>query len=147
MASNASTTAGTTIAVSSSLPATYNASGFSALTYTAAGEITDVGEYGKEYALVTHTPIADRKTYKFKGSYNNGSLSLQMASYPADSGQAILITGLDSDASISFKITHQNGDVDYFTGKIMSYRVSVGGADAIKMATVAVEIDSDIVAD
>ena len=141
----ASTTAGTTFAVSASLPATYDSTGFAALTYTACGEITDIGEFGKEYQLVTHTPLATRKTEKFKGSYNNGSLALQMASDTSDTGQGTLVTALGSDNSYSFKVTHQNGDVDYFTGKVMSYRVAVGGADSIKSATVAIEIDSDIV--
>lgn len=141
----ASTTAGTTFAVSASLPATYDSTGFAALTYTACGEITDIGEFGKEYQLVTHTPLATRKTEKFKGSYNNGSLALQMASDTNDAGQGLLVTALGSDNSYSVKITHQNGDIDYFTGKVMSYRVAVGGADSIKAATVAIEIDSNIV--
>ena len=141
----ASTTAGTTIAVSASLPATYDAAGFGALTYTLCGEVTDIGEFGKEFQLVTHTPLATRRTEKFKGSYNQGNLSLQMASDTADAGQALLVTALNSDASYSIKVTHQNGDIDYFTGKIMSYRISVGGADSIKAATAAVEIDSDVV--
>jgi hypothetical protein len=146
MATTASSTSGTTIKVSAALPATYNVAGFALLTYTAAGEVTDIGEYGKEYNLITHNPIADRKTYKFKGNYNNGTLALQMASVPADAGQAILLTALDSDNSISVEITHQNGDIDYFTGKVMSYRKGVA-SESIKTASVAFEIDSDIVED
>ena len=145
MATSATSTSGTTIAVSASLPGTYDSTGFAALVYTDTGEVTDIGEYGKEYNLISHNPIGDRKTYKFKGNYNNGSLSLQMASAPADAGQAILITALDSDTSISVEITHQNGDIDYFTSKVMSYRVAVA-AESIKTASTTLEIDSDIVA-
>lgn len=139
------TTAGTVISASASLPATYDLAGFAALSYTAVGEITEIGEYGKEYNIVTHTPLATRRTQKLKGSYNEGSLALQMAYDSADSGQTILIAALDSDASISFKITDQDGTVDYFTGKVMSYRKNIGGVDSIRSASTAIEIDSNIV--
>lgn len=144
MATAATSTSGTVIAVSAALPGTYDSAGFALLSYTTTGEVTDIGEFGKEYNLITHNPIGDRKTYKFKGNYNNGSLALQMASAPADAGQAILLTALDSDTAISVKITHQNGDVDYFTGQVMTYRVAVA-AESIKTASVTFEIDSDIV--
>jgi hypothetical protein len=147
MASNAFTSAGTTIAITASLPATYDAAGFSAvgMVYTAIGEITDAGEYGKEYNLVTHNPLADRKTYKRKGSYNNGSMTLQMGRVPDDAGQVLLLAAQDSDDSYSFKITLQDGTVNYFTGQVMSYRTSIGSVDQITSASVTVEVDSDIV--
>ena len=147
MATAAASTSGTVISVSATLPTTYDDSattGFPSLTYTATGEVTDIGEYGKEYNLITHNPIGDRKTYKFKGNYNNGSLSLQMASVAADAGQAILLTALDSDTSISVEIEHQGGEISYFSGKVMSYKVAVA-AESIKSATATFEIDSDIV--
>ena len=145
MASNAFTSAGTTIAISAALPATYNSTGFAALTYTTIGEITDAGEFGKEYNLVTHNPLADRKTYKRKGSYNNGSMTLQMGRVPDDAGQVLLLAAQDSDDSYSFKITLQDGTVNYFTGQVMSYRTSIGSVDQITSASVTVEVDSDIV--
>lgn len=145
MPSTAQTTAGTTLAVSNSLPATYDSTGFGALSYSTVGEITEIGEFGKEYALVTHNPLDDRKTYKFKGSYNNGSLSLQMACDVSDAGQAIMLTAQDSDTSVSIKVTHQDGSIDYFTGQVMSYKKNVGSADSIYTASTTLEIDSDIV--
>jgi hypothetical protein len=145
MASNAFTSAGTTVAISASLPATYDAAGFGALTFTTIGEITDAGEYGKEYNLVTHNPLADRKTYKRKGSYNNGSMTLQMGRVPDDAGQVLLLSAQDSDNSYSFEVTLQDGTVNYFTGQVMSYRTSIGSVDQITSASVTVEVDSDIV--
>jgi hypothetical protein len=145
MASNAFTSAGTTVAISASLPATYDAAGFGALTFTTIGEITDAGEYGKEYNLVTHNPLADRKTYKRKGSYNNGSMTLQMGRVPDDAGQVLLLAAQDSDNSYSFEVTLQDGTVNYFTGQVMSYRTSIGSVDQITSASVTVEVDSDIV--
>ena len=140
MATLATTTAGTIISISASLPASYNSTGFSALTYTSIGEVTDIGDIGKTYNSVTHNNLADRKTYKLKGNYNNGTMSLSLASAPSDAGQAIALTALDDDDDYSFKITDQDGSVHYFTGKVMSYVVSRAG-EAVKSASVSIEVE------
>ena len=148
MTTKAQTVAGTTISISASLPATYDSTGFAALSYTALGEVTDIGSLGKDYTLVTHNPVGDRKTYKFKGSYNNGSLSLKLAKTTlasTDAGQTLATTASGSDASYSFKITLQDASDMFFTGKVMSFMTSIGGVNSILGADIKVEIDSDIV--
>jgi hypothetical protein len=139
------TTAGTTIGIELALPATYNQAGFAALTYETIGEITDAGEFGRQYNLVTHNPIGDRRTVKRKGSYNDGQLTLQMARVPADLGQADIQTALASDTSSSFEVTLQDGTILYFTAQVLSYTTNLGNVDQITGATVVVEIDNDIV--
>lgn len=139
------TSAGSTLAISTSLPATIDQAGFAALTYTAIGEIVDLGEFGKEFNLVTHTALGQRQTKKFKGSFNNGALQLQMGRDTTDAGQTALRTALASDNSYSFRVVLQNGTTLYFTAKVMSYRTVVGSVDQITGATTAVEIDSEIV--
>lgn len=141
------TSAGTTISVSASLPGTYNLAGLSGLSYTAIGEVTDLGEFGREYNLVTHNPLGDRRTVKRKGSYNDGAVSMTLARVPNDAGQALLIQGLDSDNSYSFKVVLQDGTIQYFTGQIMSYTTNIGGVDQITGASVTIEIDDDIIED
>jgi hypothetical protein len=64
---------------------------------------------------------------------------------PDDAGQVLLLAAQDSDDSYSFKITLQDGTVNYFTGQVMSYRTSIGSVDQITSASVTVEVDSDIV--
>jgi hypothetical protein len=147
MASGAQTTAGSTIALSASLPTTYDdniTTGFPSLTYTLVGDVTEIGEVGKEYNLVTHNPIGDRKTYKFKGNYNNGSQSLSMASVPTDAGQIILLAAVSSDTSISAVVTDQAGNKQYYTGTPLSFKESFA-AESIQMASCTFELDSDIV--
>lgn len=139
------TSAGSTLSISSSLPATYNEAGFEALTYTVVGEITDLGEFGKEYVLVTHVALGNRKTRKFKGSYNNGSLQLQLGRDTSDAGQAALIAAQHEDDSYSFRVVLQDGASSYFTGKVMSYKTQVGSVDQVTAATCTVELDDDVV--
>lgn len=143
--SDAFTSAGTTLAVVASAPATYDQAGFEALTFVDVGEITDMGEFGRQYNLVTHNPLGDRRTVKRKGSYNDGSLPLQIARVPSDAGQAILLAGLASDDSVSCEVTLQDGTKQYFTAQVMSYTTGIGSVDSITSASCTLEIDNDII--
>ena len=140
----ARTSAGTTIGIDQA-PATNDQSGFEALTFVTIGEVTDLGEYGKEYALVTHTPLGDRQVKKFKGSYNNGSIAMQIAYNEVDLGQIDALAASATDLSYGFKVTLQNGAVDYFSAKVMSFKKSIGSVDSIESGTIQLEIDDDII--
>lgn len=139
------TSAGTTFSVSASAPATYNAAGFGALTFTSVGEVTNIGEFAKVYALVTHNPVATRQTVKRKGSYNNGTIPLEFALDEADAGQIILRAASESDSSYSFRVVTQNGDIYYFSAQTMSFVINVGSVDQITAGTAQLEIDNDII--
>jgi hypothetical protein len=99
------TSAGSTIAISAASPATFDAAGYGALAFSAIGEVTDLGEFGREYALVTHNPIANRGTVKKKGSFNEGSIDLKLGLDTDDAGQIIAKAASLSDNDYSFKIT------------------------------------------
>jgi len=144
-ASQAFTSAGTKLYMSASLPATYNQAGFDALTFTEVGEISDLGEFGRQYNLVTFNPLGDRRTVKRKGSYNDGTIAAQMARVPSDAGQIIVTAAVNSDASRSIKIVLQDGTIFYTTVQVMSYTTNVGSVDQITSATVNMEIDNDII--
>jgi len=116
------TTAGTTIAVSASAPATYDSSGYGALSFTTVGEVTNLGSFGREYALVTHNPIGTRATQKYKGSYNEGQIAMEVGLDTDDAGQDLLATASASDSNYSSKVTAQNGDVYYFIAKRYGWR-------------------------
>lgn len=145
MASGAFTSAGTKLSICAAAPATYNGPGFAALTWVEVGEISDLGEFGRQYALVSYNLLGDRRTVKRKGSYNDGTIAAQMARVPTDAGQAIITAALDSDASYSIKIVLQDGTIFYTSAQIMSYTTNIGSVDQITSATVNMEIDNDII--
>lgn len=132
--------AGTSIGITSSAPATFNVAGYSALTFTNIGEVTDLGEFGREYNLITHNPLGTRGTVKLKGSFNEGSISLQLGLDTDDAGQILAKTASQSDGDYSFKVTTQNGDDYYFQAKVMSFKVGVGSVDSVTTATINLEI-------
>ena len=142
------TSAGTTLRVSASAPATFDASGYNALFGASpapalVGEITDLGEFGREYALVTHMPVGSRGTQKFKGSFNAGTMNLSLGLDTDDAGQIVMKTASLSDSDYYFQVTTQNGDKYFFAGKVMSWKVGVGGVDSITTATAALELTTN----
>ena len=148
MASAAFTSAGTTIGVTATSPTTYDdntTDGLPSLSYTLVGEVTDLGEFGREYSLVTHNPLGGRQTVKRKGSYNDGQVSMTVARVPGDGGQTILQDAVDSDENHYFEVTLQSGDKLYFAGQVMSYTANVGSVDQITTASVMVEITDEII--
>lgn len=143
--SNAFTSAGTDISICANAPATYNATGFAALTWTSIGEVTELGEFGRVYNIVKLNLLKDRRTVKRKGSYDDGTVAAQMARVPDDAGQAILVAAVNSDSSYSIKVTLQDGTKFYFSAQISSYTTNVGNVDQITSATVNFEIDNNII--
>ncbi len=140
---------GTIVSVSASAPATYDATGFAALTWSACGELAELPAFGAEAALATHTPLKTGIVAKRRGSLNYGSVTLTMALSSDDAGQAIIQSkgeaAAGAAAQVSVKVALVNGDIQYFTAQVMSYKTNVGNADAITMAEVTLEIDNSVV--
>jgi len=134
------TTAGTTLKISASNPATFDAAGYAALAFTTVGEVTNLGEFGREYNLVTHNPIDNRGTVKKKGSFNEGSIQLQLGIDDADAGQILMNAAALSDNDYSFVITTQSGKKYYFQAQVMQFKVNAGSVDQILAATATLEI-------
>jgi hypothetical protein len=143
--SRVETVAGTQLYISATTPATFDGAGYegSGMNWVAIGEVTDGGEHGREYALVTHMPIASRGTQKFKGSFNEGSKTLQLALDNDDAGQVIALAALASDNDYSFKVVYQGLDKDYFQAKVMTFKKAASSVDTIRSASVTLEITTN----
>ena len=139
------TSAGATLRISASQPTTYNEAGYEALFDASpapalVGEITDMGEFGREYALVTHNPVGDRGTVKFKGSFNEGTMSLSLGLDNDDAGQILMQAASVSDDNYSFAVELQDGVRYFFQAKVMSWRVGIGSVDSVTTATANLEL-------
>lgn len=147
MASNAITAAGSKLFVSAVLPATYDKTGFEALTWTEVGEVTEIPAFGKVYTIVNHLPLGQRQTIKRKGSYDNGEVDVPYA-YDAtdDAGQVIMTAAVDSDNSYAFKVDLKDPALKsiYFTAQVTSQPLTVGSTDSIVMMNSTLAIDGDI---
>lgn len=144
------TSTGLILAVSAGEPATVDASGFGALTYTTVGEVTDVPEYGPTTDVVNHQPLATGITEKYKGFTDYGSTSVGLGYDSSDAGQTILKTASTPGSGTfntnhSFRATYSDGSIDYFFGQVFSYTKAPGGANSIVASTANIEINSVIV--
>ena len=134
------TPATTTLKISAGVPATFDNAGYAALTYTTVGEVTNLGEFGREFQLVTHNPVATRGTQKLKGSWNEGTIVLQLGLDTDDAGQILMKAAAGSDSLYSFLVTTANGDKYYFQGLTMSFKVGLSDVNSVTAATANIEI-------
>lgn len=134
------TSATTTLRISAGVPATFDSAGYAALTYTSVGEITNFGEFGREFTLATHNPVSTRGTQKLKGSFNEGSIALQLGLDTDDAGQILMKAAALSDNLYAFKITTANSDVYYFQGLTMSFKVGLNDVNSVTAANAQIEI-------
>lgn len=131
---------GSTLSAVATAPATYDAAGYVALTWVAVGEIKDIPSFGKSRNSISFTPLTSGVTQKFPGITDPGKISLSFLSNTDDAGQIILKTGLGSTAPISIKVMSQNGDIYYFRALVLSYKLGIGDANGLTMATCDLDI-------
>lgn len=141
-----STAAGTTLAISAVLPATFDAAGYGALTPTIIGGLEKIGAIGAVTNKVEFQPLNGAKE-KHKGSTDYGSLQPTLAHDKADAGQIILRTASapTNHALYAFCATYPNGDERWFCARVFGYPENIDGADAIIMAAPTIEIVTPIV--
>lgn len=116
------------VSVATGVPATYNTTGYAALTWVEVSELSEVPEFGAEYAENSFTTLKTGIKNKFHGELDYGSVSLTMALDIDDAGQIILNAALVSKDEINFCITRSDGNGDYISGKVFSFKkgMSIG---------------------
>lgn len=140
------TAAGSTLAISAAAPATQDAAGFAALSFTTVGQVEKLGAIGASYAKVEFQPLSGAKQ-KFKGSADYGTLQPSIAIDPTDAGQTLLQTAAANETNTlySFKVTYQDGSKRYFQGRVFGLPETTDGADTMLMSNPSIEICTKIV--
>lgn len=142
------TSTGITVGIVDALPATYDAAGYAALTYTNIGELNTIPAFGPTVAVVESNPLATGVTEKFKGFTNYGSVALAADYDDEDAGQAVVSAAVEGASKLnrhSFKLTYPTGAVRYWAGKAFSYTEEPGSANSMVGCTMNVEIETPIV--
>ena len=83
---------GATLYVSAALPATNDAAGFEALTWTEVGGVTQLPSFGFTYSLITADQLKSGITDKVKGMGVGKASTMACELVDADAGQAIIRT-------------------------------------------------------
>lgn len=135
---------GSTLSLVEGAPATFDGTGYAALTYAAIGEITEIPTFGGSAQVVTHIPLATGVVDKTVGPIDYGEITVPMASQWDDAGQAAVKAGFDgADARKvhSFKLVTGEGTL-YFTGKITGMQYTPGDANSTFTNSVTVALTS-----
>ncbi len=140
------TAAGSTLAISAGAPATQDATGFAALTFTEVGQVEKLGTIGASYNKVEFQPLKGAKQ-KYKGSADYGSLQPSMALDASDAGQVLLTSASDNETNTlyAFKVTYQDGAKRYFQGRVFGMPENADGADSMLMAMPTIEICTKVI--
>ena len=127
------TVAGSVLSVSAILPSTYNAAGYAALTWTAIGELTDIGAVrGRAYNTSTHAPIGSALQISKKASYTLPNGEMTVGWDGADAGQVLIEAAANSASAIyAFRLVKQGGGTRYFTAQVMQFVENMGTVDNV----------------
>ena len=136
------TSVGSTISVCSAAPATFDAAGYEALTFTKVGEVKSIPKFGISRSSITFTPLETGVAQKRPGPSDPGKLALEMSLNTDNAGQILLKTGLASNGPFSFKVQTQNADVYYFQAIVLSFTPNIGDASSWTTATCELDITS-----
>lgn len=127
---------------------------FSAESWTEVGLITQFGEYGRVYDLVTFQQVYDGRTFKLKGPYNDGQLTLTVGQDLSDAGQELLYDAANASTQDNWGFRIEFNDPPssvggpstvFFRALPMSFRSTLGAVNAVFSATSMLEINSTII--
>jgi len=134
--------AGVKFKLSAAAPATYNAAGFAALTFTEIGEVKTGGDFGKTFQVITSQVLSRRGTTKKKGTFDAGALNMSIEIDPEDNGQELAEVAVDSDADYSVCIELQDGTPYYLRGLVTKFTTSVGGPNDMLVGAIQIDLQS-----
>lgn len=136
------TNAGTTLAISAALPATYDAAGYAAtgMTYTAVGEVEDHGSHGVTANIAKFTPVDTSVVAKVKGSKDYGSKTMKIGNIAGNAGQVIMKAASESNAHYSVKITYADGETHYLDVLVSKYEYTDGTVDNTRTISCTLEV-------
>ncbi len=141
---------GLTFGVSAALPATVNAAGFGALTFTAEDScaIVDAGNLGDSWGTSTDNSMCPEGAGETKTRLQYGSTTMQLYYYKGDPLAVILQAAFDArDDVISCLVTLSNGDKRYFTAQVTQFEEALGSSGGDIMCSVNFARQSVIVKD
>lgn len=146
MAALIHTAAGTKFSLSLPAPATFDAVGYAALTYTEVKEVTNIPDFGPTTNVVSYNPLATPITKKLKGSTNMGSGSLEFAALSTDAGQILVKAASAYNApEYSIKVEEQDGAISYYRAVFVSYSKKIGTIDNVVMISAGLELTTAVI--
>jgi len=136
------TISGATLAISATIPATYDQAGYEAtnVVFTAIGEVENYGNHGVNKTIVEFTPVDTSVVTKLSGSKNYGTMALTLGYLPSDAGQALLLTASESVAHYSIKLTYPDTEVHYLDVIVAKFEYQDGSVNDVQRLSVDIAL-------
>ena len=135
---------GSLLSVATGVPASFDDTGYAAMTWVPVGEVLSFGEFGSTVDVVNSQPLATGVTEKFTGFINYGAISLGLEKDVDDAGQALIVSHVDGAEKgniISAKIELPDGSINYLDTRAFSYTTNLGSANQMIGSTANLEIN------
>jgi len=114
--------ADTIYAISASIPATFDASGYGALTFTPIGKVESFPEFGADRSISAFPGISGFEYTKGSPQYGQGPMVA--GDLPADVGQVIVKAASESHAHFSMSLTYPDGEIHYLDVLVGSWKLN-----------------------
>lgn len=112
---------GATLEFASGAPATFDAAGYAAMTWTKVGGLVSLPEIGSADASVAAPDLETGRTETLKGATTGKTGTVVVKKIASDAGQAAVQAAAATTAENSFKITYADGSIIYITGPVMNW--------------------------
>lgn len=135
---------GTCLSVFAGLPATYDAAGFDALTFTQVGELETVSGLEITRNTGSFTALCTGNTTTTKGARAAITVAVVCALDEDDAGQELMIASeAEATELYSFCVTLANGSKDYFVGTVVKIGKTIGGDTEVVRAPYDIAISAE----
>lgn len=149
MAIQLNPSAGTKVYVSAAAPATFDETGYAALTWTEVKGFSNAGNIGDSMEVGNFDSLTDGRI-KYRSINDPGQIDASMADDPSDAGQIILkaafAAGRGSSAElVSLRIEAADGSGTYAQSMVAGWQRAFGGAADIIMRNTTLPIKAGTV--
>lgn len=130
---------GLTLGISAAAPATQDAAGYVALTFTPQDScaIVDAGVLGDSWSEIEDNTLCTSGSGSVKGKRTFGQTTMQLKYYKGDAVAVLLQAAFDAVADlVSVEITLPNGDIRYFQAMVSQFDEVFGSTGSDVEATV-----------
>jgi hypothetical protein len=135
---------GSKVSLVAGLPATFNSTGYAALTFVEVKGIVDVGEIGDQQNDITIDTLVGRVQH-VNGSSDLGEIAVSYNFIDADPGQVIVRGAAGSNSAHSFMVEDADGKKAYFHGVIANLRDRARTSSEYKGETFVIRGNSEVI--
>lgn len=132
---------GAAIAVSATLPTTFDSTGFAALTYTKLGKLNGYPDLDGTRDIATFDNLETGEEEKFGDVFRAGNSTFNVGLDPVDAGQIIVEAAKDANTKLAMEFTLKDGTIYYRQAIVTSFRPAGIGTGNIVLAAVGLEFE------